>query len=228
LKEQGSLGNEINLLDQYPKSARTGKVGERAVHVSNEQREISRQFGKEYFDGDRMYGYGGYHYQPRFWQGVVRRIRDYYHLAEDASLLDIGCAKGFMLHDFKELMPNLSIAGIDISEYAIENAMETVKPFVRVGDAKELPFADKSFDLVTAINAIHNLPLEECKQALQEIERVSRGHSFVQLDAYRTPEEKERLERWVLTCKTYMHVDEWKELFSEVGYTGDYYWFIAE
>jgi len=222
------LGNEIDLLDQYPKSPRTGKVGERAVHVTAEQREISRQFGEQYFDGDRMYGYGGYNYHPRFWQGVVRRIRDYYQLPDTASLLDVGCAKGFMLHDFKELMPKLTIAGLDISEYAIEQAMETVRPFVQVGNAKDLPYEDNSFDLVTAINTVHNLPLEQCKQALREIERVSRKHSFVQLDAYRTQEEKERLERWVLTCKTYMHVDEWKEIFSEIGYTGDYYWFIAE
>jgi len=222
------LGSEINLLDQYPKSARTGKVGERAVLVTEEQREISRQFGQQYFDGDRMYGYGGYQYHPRFWQEVVRRIRDHYALADDASVLDVGCAKAFMLHDFKQLMPHLTVAGIDISDYAIEHAMEAVKPFVRVGNARELPYEDNSFDLVTAINTVHNLPLEECKQALGEIQRVSRKHSFVQLDAYRTPEEKERLERWVLTCKTYMHADEWKKLFSEIGYTGDYYWFIAE
>jgi SAM-dependent methyltransferase len=222
------LGREVDLLDLYPKSSRTGKVGERAIHISDEQREISRQFGKEYFDGDRMYGYGGYNYHPRFWQGVVRNVRDYYNLAEDAGLLDVGCAKGFMLHDFKELMPNLTVAGIDISEYAIENALASVKPFLRVGNAKELPYEDNSFDLVTSINTIHNLSLEECKQALSEIERVSCRHAFVQVDAYRTEEEKKRLERWVLTCRTYMHVDEWRRLFEEVGYTGDYYWFIAE
>ena len=216
------------MTDLYPKSKRTGNVGKRATLISDEMREVSRQFGYEYFDGNRMYGYGGYNYHPRFWQGVVRRIRDYYELADDASLLDVGCAKGFMLHDFKELLPNLSVAGIDISEYAIENALADVKPYLRVGNAKELPYEDNSFDLVLSINTIHNLPLEECKQALREIERVSRKHAFVQLDAYRTEEQKQRLEEWVLTCKTYMHVEEWKELFKEIGYTGDYYWFIAE
>lgn len=219
---------EVNLMDQYPQSKRSGKVGDRANLITDEQREISRQFGQQYFDGDRMYGYGGYSYHPRFWQGVVRRFRDYYNLADDASVLDVGCAKGFMLHDFKELMPNLTIAGIDISEYAIENSLETVKPFLRVGNAKELPYEDNSFDLVISINTVHNLPLDECIQALREIERVSRKHAFVQVDAYRSQEEKERLERWVLTCKTYMHVDEWKRLFAEIGYTGDYYWFITE
>jgi SAM-dependent methyltransferase len=217
---------EINLLDLYPRSKRP--IDERAKLVTEADRELSRQFGKDYFDGDRRHGYGGYNYNPRFWQPTVKRIRDYYQLADDASLLDIGCGKGFALHDFKELMPNLTVAGIDISEYAIEHAMESIKPFVRVGNAKELPYPDKSFDLVLAINTVHNLPREECKRALREVQRVTRGHAFVIVDAWRTEEEHERLERWVLTARTYMHVDDWKKLFAEVGYTGDYYWFIAE
>jgi SAM-dependent methyltransferase len=218
--------SEINLMDQYPRSKRP--IEERARLITEEHRKIARQFGKEYFDGDRLYGYGGYYYHPRFWKATVKRFRDYYQLAEDASILDVGCAKGFMLHDFKELMPNLTIAGIEISEYAIEHAIETVKPFLRVGNAKELPYEDDSFDLVISITTIHNLPLEECKQALREIQRVSREHAFITMDAWRTEEERERLMKWNLTALTYMHVDDWRRLFAEVGYTGDYYWFIAE
>ena len=217
---------EVNLLDLYPRSKRP--IEERGKLVTEEHRRIARQFDKEYFDGDRLYGYGGYSYHPRFWQATVKRFRDYYRLAEDASVLDVGCAKGFMLHDFKELMPNLTIAGIDISEYAIEHAIEIVKPFLRVGNAKELLYEDNSFDLVISINTIHNLPLEECKQALREIQRVTRKHTFITMDAWRTEEERERMMKWNLTALTYMHVDDWKELFAKVGYTGDYYWFIAE
>jgi ubiquinone/menaquinone biosynthesis C-methylase UbiE len=140
----------------------------------------------------------------------------------------VGCGKGFMLYDFKQLLPELTIAGIDISRYAIENAIENIRPYVQVGNASELPYPDKSFDLVISINTIHNLPLDMCKKALQEIERVSKSHSFITVDAWRNEEEKERLLKWNLTAKTYMHVNEWKLLFEEVGYTGDYYWFIAE
>ncbi|MEM2991579.1 MAG: class I SAM-dependent methyltransferase [Halobacteria archaeon] len=220
------MGQEINLLELYPRSKRP--IEERGRLVTEEHRKIARQFGKEYFDGDRLYGYGGYYYHPRFWQATVRRFKDYYHLAENAMVLDVGCAKGYMLHDFKELMPNLIIAGIDISGYAIEHAIETVKPFLRVGNAKELPYENKSFDLVISINTIHNLPLEDCKQALREIERVSRKYAFITVDAWRTEEERKRLLQWNLTALTFMHVDDWKKLFAEVGYTGDYYWFIAE
>jgi len=217
---------EINLLDLYPRSKRP--IEERGKLITEEHRKVARQFGKDYYDGERLYGYGGYSYHPRFWQDTVKRFRDHYKLAGNASLLDVGCAKGFMLHDFKELMPNLNIAGIDISEYGIEHAIETVKPYLRVGNAKELPYEDNSFDLVICITTVHNLPLEECKQALREIQRVTRKDAFITMDAWRSEEERQRLMKWNLTALTYMHVDDWKKLFDEVGYTGDYYWFIAE
>jgi ubiquinone/menaquinone biosynthesis C-methylase UbiE len=213
-------------MDRYPRSQRP--IEARGELITEEHRRIARQFGKDFFDGDRLYGYGGYSYHPRFWQATVERFRDYYRLTEDSRVLDVGCAKGFMLHDFKQLMPNLTVAGIDISEYAIQHAVETVKPLLRVGDARELPYPDRSFDLVISINTVHNLPLAECKQALRELQRVSRAHVFVMVDAWRTAEERGRMMKWNLTALTYMSVTDWEKLFAEVGYTGDYYWFIAE
>ena len=220
------LGREVNLLDRYPRSKRP--IDERAALVTDEHRRIARQFGKEFFDGDRLFGYGGYSYHPRFWQETVRRFREYYALPDDVAILDVGCGKGFMLHDFLELMPRATLAGIDISTYAHDQAMPSVKPVLQVGCATQLPYPDSSFDLVISINTIHNLPLEGCKQALTEIKRVSRGHSFVTIDAWRTEAERQRLMKWVLTARTYMHVEDWKRLFAEVGYSGDYYWFIPE
>ena len=217
---------EIHLLDSYPRSKRP--IEERGKLITEEHRRVARQFGREYFDGDRLFGYGGYNYHPHFWTDTVRRFRDYYQLAEDAAVLDVGCAKSFMLHDFKQLMPQLTIAGIDLSQYAYDHAMVEVKPFIQVGNATRLPYGDSSFDLVISINTVHNLPLEECKQALREIQRVSRAHAFVTVDAWRTEAERQRLMKWNLTALTYMPVDDWVKLFAEVGYTGDYYWFIAE
>lgn len=217
---------EINLLDRYPKSKRP--IDERGELIKEEHRAVARKFGVEYYDGDRLTGYGGYNYHPRFWQETVKRFKEHYNLSESASILDVGCAKGFMLHDFKELMPEANIAGIDVSQYAIDHALPSVRQYLQVGNAKKLPYPDKSFDLVICINTVHNLPLEECKQALREIERVSRGKSFVTMDAWRNDAERERLLKWNLTALTYMHVEEWQRLFKEIGYTGDYYWFIAE
>jgi len=202
---------EINLLDHYPQSKRA--IEERAKQITEEHRKIARKFDKEFFDGDRLSGYGGYSYHPRFWQETVKRFKEYYHLDKNSEILDVGCAKGFMLHDFKQLLPELTIAGIDISQYAIDNAIEDMRPYIQVGDASELPFPDNSFDLIISINTIHNLPLKQCKKAFQEIERVSRSHSFITVDAWRNEIEKERMLKWNLTAQTYMHVDEWKLLF---------------
>lgn len=214
---------EINLLDTYPNTNRD--VEGRFRQVTEEHHEIARQFGKEFFDGDRLVGYGGYIYDGR-WVGVAKKFRDYYGLTSESSVLDVGCAKGFMLFDFEYVIPGIKVAGIDISEYAIENAMENIKPFVRVANAKKLPFPDKSFDLVISITTLHNLPLRECKQAIQEVQRVSRKYAFITLDSWRDEAERDRMRKWNLTALTYMSVDDWKKLFAEVGYTGDYYWFI--
>lgn len=219
------MGQEINLMDRYPRSKRP--IEERARLITEEHRKVARKFGKEFFDGDRLYGYGGYNYHPKYWTETVKRFRDHYGLPENASVLDVGCGRGFMLYDFKQLMPRAKVEGIDVSTYAIETAKEEAKPWVRVGNAKHLEFDDKSFDLVIAINTVHNLPLAECKTALYEIERVSRGKSFIVVDAWRNEEEKKKLLQWNLTALTYMSVEDWKKLFKEVGYTGDYYWFMA-
>ena len=131
------------------------------------------------------------------------------------------------MYDMSVYRPDLEIRGVDISEYACKHAKIEVQHLVAAANAKALPFEDNSFDLVLAINTIHNLTLDECKKALTEIMRVSRKNKFVMNDAWRTEAEKQAMLAWNLTALTYMHVKDWKALFSEVNYTGDYFWFLA-
>jgi SAM-dependent methyltransferase len=218
------LGKEIDLLKNYPKAKRD--LTQRLEQKDEQVRAIARKFGKEFFDGDRNYGYGGFNYNSRFWQPVAADFQQHFKLNSKSSLLDVGCAKGFMLYDLQQHIEGLTITGIDISAYAIEHAKEEVKSALSIANATKLPFADNSFDLVVSINTVHNLERDECAKALQEIERVARGNSFITVDAYRNDEEKARMEAWNLTAKTIMHVDEWKAFFKEIGYTGDFYWFM--
>jgi ubiquinone/menaquinone biosynthesis C-methylase UbiE len=218
------MGREIDLLAKYPKVTRD--LNARLEAKSEEARAIGRRFDFDYFDGDRNHGYGGFTYQSRFWKPVVPDIVSHFNLTRESKVLDVGCAKGFFLHDLQELLPGIDINGIDISSYAIQNAIETVNAKVKVGDARKLEFADNSFDFVMSINTIHNLDLDGCAQALREIQRVSGGRAFITVDAYRDESEKERMEAWNLTALTMMSVKEWEAFFAEVGYNGDYYWFI--
>jgi len=218
------MGQEIDLLVNYPKTKRG--VKDRGAEKTPQDRALARQFGKDFFDGDRRHGYGGYNYNSRFWQPVVPTFQEHFGITSSSSVLDVGCGKGFMLHDFRQIISGITVKGLDISDYAINHAIDDVKENLVVGDAKELPFGDNSYDVVISINTIHNLDRSGCAQALREIERVSRGKSFITVDAYRNDQEREAMEAWNLTAKTMMHVNEWKEFFDEVGYTGDYYWFI--
>lgn len=217
------MGQEIDLMRNYPRTKRDTK--QRGAEKTNKDRDLARKFEKDFFDGDRRNGYGGFNYNSRFWQPVVPDFQEFYNLSKNSKILDVGCAKGFMLHDFSELIPGIEVQGIDISNYAIENCMPSVKDSVQVADARDLPFEDDSFDLVISVTTIHNFDREECIKALKEIERVSKN-AFITVDAYRNDIEKEAMFAWNLTAKTILHVDEWKELFDEANYSYDYYWFM--
>lgn len=214
---------EINLLDRLPQVKRDPRA--RAEAKTEEDRRIAKQFGRDFFDGERRHGYGGYFYDGR-WLPVAQRFVEHYRLGPEASILDVGAAKGFLMHDFLQVLPRAKVRGLDVSRYAKENAHGGMGELIDMGSAEKLPYPDKSFDLVVSINSIHNLPLEALKRALREMERVSRAHKFISVDAWRTEEERQRLMDWILTAETYMHVDDWHRLFTEVGYAGDVWWFI--
>ncbi len=216
---------EIDLMQKYPKSERSDLLSER-VSVSDEDRFVAQKFGKEYFDGPRRLGLGGYYYNPKYFKPVVEDFINYYRLTPESKILDVGCGKGFMLHDFVEALPGISVAGIDISEYCIEHAMTTVASQLQKASCDKLPFSDNSFDLVISIATIHNLELDGVKESLREIMRVSQKHTYIKVNGYKNDYERDQLLRWNLVAKTILHVDEWRMIFDEVGYTGDYYWFI--
>ena len=165
------MGKEINLLKNYPKSVRD--ISGRLESKTDKDREIARKFDKEFFDGSRSHGYGGFSYDARFWQPVVPTFQKYWNLKDGSSLLDVGCAKGFMLYDLKEAIPGLKVYGIDVSEYAISKTKEEVKDFCQVVNAINLPFDDSSIDVVTSINTLHNLDENDIQTALLEVERVN-------------------------------------------------------
>lgn len=218
------MGREVDLLANYPRPKRD--VAGRGAAKSEEDRAIARRFGEAFFDGDRRHGYGGFHYHPRFWQPVIPTFQAHFDLTPSSAVLDVGCAKGFMMHDMAALIPGITVKGIDVSQYAIDNAIDDMRPHVQVADARALPFEDGTFDSAISINTVHNLERDGCAQALNEIMRVSNGRAFITVDAYRSDEERQRMYDWNLTARTIMHVDEWIAFFADVGYTGDYYWFI--
>ncbi len=211
----------LDLISSLHKATKRDYLARVVEHDKAECATISKQFGQEYFDGDRKYGYGGFRYDGR-WKSFAEKLIAHYGLKPGMRVLDIGCAKGFVLHELKQLIPELEVAGLDISEYAIANGMESVKPFLRVGNAMTLPYPDQHFDLVLCVNTLHNLYLPGLFQALREIVRVGRGGKFIVMDSYRNEREKVNLMYWQLTCECIFTPAEWEWIFQQTGYTGDW------
>uniref|UniRef100_UPI00404752C0 class I SAM-dependent methyltransferase n=1 Tax=Bacteroidota TaxID=976 RepID=UPI00404752C0 len=238
---------EIDLLRFYPKSNRkffykkrrklsgSGYISLDRGHFTDEDLMVeysmiakAREFGYLYFDGDRVYGYGGYAYDKKYWEKTARYLLEFYEIKDGMNVLDIGCAKGFLLYEMKKINPTLKIYGVDVSDYAIENAKEEVKENLVKASADNLPFGDNFFDLVISINTIDHLDFEGCRKALFEIERVKKEKSFITVNSWFTELQKDNILAWNLVSKMIMGVEEWKLFFKQNNYTGDFYWFIAE
>lgn len=216
---------EVNLLARLPKTKRN--IQKRAEAKDPAVIAIAKQYGEMYFDGPREYGYGGYKYDGR-WIPVAEDIVKHFNLKPGDRVLDIGCAKGFLIKDLMKACPGLEVFGLDVSLYALMQCEPEVIGRLHLGTAEKLPFPDKSFQCVLSLNAVHNFPRPRAIKVMQEIQRVSGGRAFVQVDSYYTPEQKDIFESWVLTAEFHDYPAGWIKLFQEAGYTGDWYWTIIE
>jgi len=244
--KNSTKGQEINLLKKYPKSNRPFEErgirklsGNGYISINTDRNnqdtlfeqlllQKAREFGQVYFDGDRLFGYGGYYYDPKFWSEVASDIISHYNLKSGNKVLDVGCAKGFLLHDLKKHIPKLEVHGLDFSQYAINNSIKDIRPFLKIGSAVELPYPDNEFDLVLSINTLSELKDSDCRAALREINRVSKKHSFITLNTWNSESERQAFQKWNLTAISNHSKHDWKKILYEEQCMSDYYWFTIE
>jgi protein-L-isoaspartate(D-aspartate) O-methyltransferase len=217
----------IDFIERVHTSTKRNYLERVVEHDKAECATISKQFGKDYWDGDRRYGYGGYTYDGR-WRSVAENIANHYNLEPGSKILDIGCGKGFLLYEFTQVITGAQVTGIDVSKYAIDNGKEEIQQFLQTGNATDLPFEDNTFDLVVSINTLHNLYNFDLKRALQEMERVGKKDKYLVVDSYRTEREKVNLLYWQITCECFYTPQEWEWFLQESGYTGDYSYIFYE
>jgi SAM-dependent methyltransferase len=192
------------------------------VYPKDKAAQLAKQWGYDYWDGDRRINYGGYHYIEGRWEKVALAMLKHFDLPKAPKILDIGCGKGFLLFDFLKIIPDAEVYGIDISEYAIENCKEEVQDRLQVGNATKLLWPDNYFDLVISINTYHNFQNIELELALREIQRVGKKNKYICVESYRTEKEKANLLYWQVTCESFCTPEEWKWWFNLTGYDGDY------
>lgn len=217
----------VDFVSELHKATKRDYVGRVTSANKAECAVIAKQYGYDYWDGDRKYGYGGYHYDGR-WRKAAEKMAEYYHLKSGQKVLDAGCGMAHLLYELTQAVPGLEVYGIDISEYALEHAKEEVRDRLQYGKAQDMPFPDNEFDLVISLAALHNLKIFDLKKAVQEIERVSKGNSYIMVESFRNDEEEVNMLYWQLTCASYYSADEWEWLYREWGYTGDYSFIFFE
>jgi len=212
---------EIDFLTSLHTSTKRDYVQRVVENDKAECAEIAKKWGKDYWDGHRSHGYGGYSYDGR-WRTVASRIAKHYDLRAEDKILDIGCGKAFLLYELTQVVPGLDVTGIDISEYGIQDAKEEVRPFLQVATADKLPFGNQSFDFVFSINTFHNLKNFELWSAFQEMQRVGKDKRYFCVESYRNESEKANLLYWQLTCESFYTPEEWTWFARKTGYQGDY------
>ena len=211
---------EINFLAAYQKATKRDYVQRVVDHDKAESAAVAKQWGYDYWDGDRRYGYGGYSYDGR-WLPIARDIARHYGLKAGDRVLDVGCGKAFLLYELGQVVPGLDVVGIDVSEYGLVHAKEEMRGKLQQGDAAVLPWPDQSFDLVISLNTFHNLRIPDLERAVKEMERVGR-QKWLCVESYRTEREKMNLLYWQLTCASFFDTEEWVWLLTKWGYSGDY------
>jgi SAM-dependent methyltransferase len=217
------LLNIVNQLHRRTARDYVGRMADEKVHCS----VVARRFDRDYWDGDRRYGYGGYKYDGR-WAIVAKQLVETYQLKDGAKILDVGCGRGFLLYEFTRLLPTCTVAGFDVSAYALATAKEEVRDHLFLHKAeKPLPYQDKEFDLVISLNALHNLPPQDVVKALKEMERVGR-EKYLVVESFRTPEELFNLQCWALTCESFFRPETWAWIYDLAGYTGDHEYIYFE
>jgi protein-L-isoaspartate(D-aspartate) O-methyltransferase len=183
--------------------------------------EIAKKWDEGYWDGDRRTGYGGYGYLPGYWTPLADALIREYKLTPKSKVLDVGCGKGFLLTELVNALPGISVTGLDVSTYALENAHPTVKDKLILGSCVDLPFETNQFDLALSINVFHNLIAPELERALKEFKRVSKN-SYLVVESYETELQKSNLLYWQLTCEAFLRPEEWQWWFDLTGYNRDY------
>ncbi len=212
----------VDFVGKLHKRTKRDYIGRVVEHDKAECAAAAKQWGYDYWDGERQYGYGGYKYDGR-WRVVAEDMAEHYGLKSGDKILDVGCGKGFLLYEFTQAVPGIEVTGIDVSEYGIEHAKEEVRPFLKVCNATKLPFDDRSFDFVYSLTTLHNLHNFDLYAALKEIQRVAKSdRKYILVESYRNEREKANLLYWQLTCESFFTPEEWKWFFGLAGYEGDH------
>ena len=216
-----NIGNEKNYVSfRHLKSKRNyiERVNKEKIYCM----KIGKRYSKEYWDGPKKFGYGGYKYIKNYHTFLAENLIKDYNLNLNSKILDVGCGKGYLVYEISKILKSKNVFGCDISKYAIKNSKKEIKKNIFYHDArKNFKFKDNHFDFVFSNTTLHNFKLKDCYNSLREIERIGR-EKYICVESFTNEKEQFNVQCWALTAETLVHKDSWIWLFNQSDYTGDY------
>jgi len=197
-------------LDLFP-----SRSGEARVSLLATDRRPSPAFDQRYYDAPDG-TYGGYTYDGRY-VTAAHRIMTEFDLRPGDRVLEIGCAKGFVLVELQRL--GMKVRGIEISRYAVENCHPELKGRVTLIEPGEWPIFWRRFDLVICKEVLPHIAEEWLPRKIRYLRAVAKD-ALIEIQCAETPEAAEKMRAWDVTHLTCKPAVWWRELLTECGYAG--------
>ena len=211
---------EYNLLSDYSQTKVKRFVGKGIRNI--EHRIIASERGNLFFDGDRNFGYGGLKYDGR-WSGVAKKIIKKFDLKDNSKILQIASEKGFLIHEIKKINPKINVLGFETSKYAVSKTIKPVKKLIKKFTSfSDLSLIHSKFDCIIALGVVYIHTLSDAIHLLKNIQRLSKGKSFITLASYETEKDYWLFKDWTVIGSLLYKKEEWKKIMKYAGYKGYY------
>ncbi|MFC1633126.1 class I SAM-dependent methyltransferase [Patescibacteria group bacterium] len=113
-------------------------------------------------------------------------------IPKNSKILDVGCGTGSILKLLKGRRKDLRLFGLDSSSFMVSEARQR-NITIKLGDAKKIPYADSSFDVVLSSSLLHHI--DHPIIAIREMLRVTKKEGQVIIRDLRRPKSNNDLER---------------------------------
>ena len=211
---------EYNLLSDYSQTKVKRFVGKGIRSI--EHRIIASERGNLFFDGDRNFGYGGLKYDGR-WSGVAKKIIKKFDLKDNSKILQLASEKGFLIHEIKKINPKINVSGFETSKYAVSKTIKPVKKLIKKFTSfSDLNLIHSKFDCIIALGVVYIHTLSDAIHLLKNIQRLSKGKSFITLASYETEKDYWLFKDWTVLGSLLYKKEEWKKIMKYAGYKGYY------
>ena len=175
-------------------------------------------FGYDYFDNKKIeIGYKGYFYDKRY-LATVKKIIKHYKLKKGSKILDFGCAKGFILNEFKK--EGMQIYGLDKSHYAKKMCVKAVKKNIKLykGICSFKKYKDNFFDFIISKETLPHIEKKEIINILKQFIRISKNNKMlIVMQCPKLQNDIIKLKKFDPTHKTLLLKKDWIKMFNSLN-----------